>query len=170
MKAIYLVSVIILLVCGCASPKNDKASRKSPYVSDLADILTQGQEDSLSHEMKTIERITGAQIAVLTVDSLAGESIESFSLRTANEWQIGRAGHNDGILMTVAMKERSMRIEVGTGLEDVIRDEVAAAIIRDLMVPGFRDGKYFDGLLAAVRNMGIQITVNRRGIPQPTNE
>ena len=92
------------------------------------------------------ERETLHQIAVLTIPSLLGESIESFSLRVANSWRIGHKDFNDGILVTLAMKERKVRIELGLGMEKFITNATAQSIIETSMIPAFRKNDYAGGL------------------------
>ena len=105
-------------------------------------------------------------MVVLTIDSLNGQKIEDYSLKIANDWGIGRNDYNDGILITVVLFDRQMRIEVGNGLERIITDEIAAKIIREDMAPRFREEKYFHGLYAAVKEIKSLIRNNKQLIGQ----
>jgi uncharacterized protein len=131
------------------------------YVNDNAGLLSNSQIDSLTGEIRELENSIGSQIVILTIDSLNGQKIEEYSLNIANEWQIGRKDYDDGILITVAKMDRQMRIEVGYGLERIVRDEIAARIIRDHMAPRFREENYFEGLQATVRELKNLVKVNK---------
>lgn len=133
---------------------------------DYADILTTAQEDSLSGIMKALERRIGSQIAVLTVPALNGQTIEELSLTTARAAGLGRATHNDGVLITIAHDDRQMRIEVGTGLEKIINDEIATSIIREDMAPKFREEKFGAGLYLAIEKISKLIVDNETKVGQ----
>jgi uncharacterized protein len=79
----------------------------------------------------------------------------------AEELRLGRSTHNDGLLIAIVTMERKIRIEVGTGLENIIKDEVAARIIRDDMAPLFRQEKYGQGIYLAVDKITKLIEENK---------
>ena len=89
--------------------------------------------------------------------SLEGESLEDVSIRLAEQWKVGRKGVDNGVVLTVFLKERKLRIEVGYGLEPVITDIVSAAIIRDAIAPRFREQRYAAGLEAGVDEVFARI-------------
>ena len=115
------------------------------YVNDNADLLTPPQEAELSEMYRSVEREIGCQIVLLTIESLPAVRIEDYSLTVANTWALGRKGIDDGVLITLAVNDETVRIEVGTGLELVISDDAAAAMIRQ-MTPQFATGAVFQGL------------------------
>lgn len=121
-------------------PENDG------WVTDLAGLLTESQERSLESLAASYESGTGHEIAVLTVPSLGGEPIERLALEVGREWKIGKRGLNDGALIVVAKAERKMRIEVGRGLEGGLTDSIAGRIIRDVMRPEFKEGRFYEGI------------------------
>jgi len=89
--------------------------------------------------------------------SLEGESLEDVSIRLAERWKVGRKGVDNGVILLAFLKERKLRIEVGYGLEPVITDAVASAMIRDVIAPRFREGRYAAGLEAAVNEVFARI-------------
>jgi uncharacterized protein len=123
-------------------------------VNDNAQILSENARKSLSEKLKDHEDKTTDQIAILTISSLEGESIEDYANNVFNEWKLGQKGKDNGILIVVVPGERKMRIEVGYGLEGVIPDVLAGRIIRNIMAPKFREGDYdggiTDGTLAVI--------------------
>ena len=115
-------------------------------VTDTAGLLTPDAARRLEAQLAALERETTHQVAVLTVPGLAGEDIESFSLRVAETWALGHEGLDNGALIVVASEDRKARIEVGYGLEGVIPDAVAARILRERMIPRFRAGDLAGGI------------------------
>ncbi|HCX21238.1 MAG TPA: hypothetical protein DHN29_04935, partial [Cytophagales bacterium] len=122
-------------------------------VNDYADILTDPEEDQLNDLLKSLEDSIGSQLVILTIDSLDERTIEEYSMDVANDWRIGRADYDDGILITLAMKDRKIRIEVGYGLERIIRNEIAKKIIDGTMVPEFLKGDFYSGLTKASQEL-----------------
>jgi uncharacterized protein len=119
-------------------------------VTDNADILSASMRESLTERIKAHEDRTGNQIAVLTVPSLEGESIEEYAEAVFKEWKLGQKGKDNGILIIVAPQDHRMRIEVGYGLEGTLPDSLAGSIIRNAMTPRFKTGDYDDGIEAGV--------------------
>lgn len=118
---------------------------------DLANLLPADVAASLSAELSEHERKTGNQIAVLTLPSLEGESLEEFSHRVATTWKLGRKGTDNGVLLLVVPGERRLRIEVGYGLEGVLTDAKSSQIIRREIVPHFKSGDFAAGISAGVK-------------------
>lgn len=121
------------------------------WVNDYADILSPDSRRIIAEQLKSHEERTGNQIAVLTVPTLDGESIEEYAVSVFKAWKLGQKGKDNGILIVVVPAERKMRIEVGYGLEGTIPDGVAGGIIRDVMTPRFKTGDYNGGLEAGVQ-------------------
>ena len=114
-------------------------------VVDNAGLLPPDREAALTERLRAHEARTGNQLVVVTLPSLAGESIEAVALRLGNGWGIGRKDIDDGVLLIVAPNEKRVRIEVGRGLTGRIPDERAAAMI-DQMLPAFKQNRFADGI------------------------
>jgi len=119
------------------------------HVTDLANLLTPAEEQALEARLAQFERETSHQLAVLTVPTLEGEPIESFSLRVAEKWRLGQRGLDNGMLLVVASQDRQARVEVGYGLEGVVPDAIANRVIEDVLVPRFHKGDYAGGIEGA---------------------
>ncbi len=137
------------------------------HVVDLAKIIDNSIEVKLNQYLKELEQKTTAQIAILTIKSLEGESIEDLSITVAHDrWKLGQKGKDNGILLLVSHRDRKYRIEVGYGLEGVIPDSLAGSIGRAYLVPFFKKGDYSNGIFAAATVManliaedsGVKIT------------
>ena len=119
-------------------------------ITDLTATLDGTQRGRLEAQLAAIERSRGAQVAVLLLPSTQPEAIEAFGIRLAEAWKIGHKGADNGVIVIVAKNDRTMRIEVGYGLEGAIPDAVAKRIVAERMAPRFAAGDFFGGLLAAV--------------------
>src|SRR5262245_36363925 len=91
-------------------------------INDFAQVLDEATERELAALVKSVEDETTAEIAVATVTSLEGMSVEEYATRLFAEWGIGQKGKDNGVLVLVAPSERKTRIEVGYGLEPILPD------------------------------------------------
>ncbi len=124
-------------------------ARPAQYVVDLAGVIDAGTQARLNAMLRDLETRTTAQMVILTINSLEGEPIENFSHQTAVKWGIGQKGKDNGVLLTVAVKDKKYRIEVGYGLEGTLPDSLVGSIGRQYLVPHFRKGDFAGGLAAA---------------------
>ena len=120
-------------------------------VTDNAEILSESTRRSLTAVLKEHEDRTRNQIAVLTVATIGGESIEEYAADVFEAWKLGRKDEDNGILIVVVPNDRRMRIEVGYGLESTLTDAMAGRIIQSVMTPRFRNGDYDGGITDGVR-------------------
>ena len=130
----------------------------SGRVMDEASILSSSRQKELEEYLYSLEEATGAQMAVLTIPSLKGESLEDYSIRVTDKWQLGQKGEDNGVLLLVALEERKIRIEVGYGLEGSLTDAKSGYIIRNHIVPYFREGDFTAGILMGVQALAGVIT------------
>ena len=123
-------------------------------VNDYANVISKNDEKELTEYLASLDEQTGIQIAVLTIPSLKGEDIAAFGVKVAENWKLGKAGEDNGALLLVAMDERELRIEVGYGLEGLLTDAKCGLIIRNVIIPEFKDGNYSGGIRKGVLNIG----------------
>lgn len=116
---------------------------------DSAAVLTGPGARELRWRLLAFEEATTAQIAVLTTPSLAGRSIEDYATRTFSRIGLGRADVNNGLLIIIAPNERTIRIEVGLGLERQVSDADAARVI-ELMMPFLMNEDFAGGVGVAL--------------------
>lgn len=112
------------------------------WVTDTTGTLSATDKTSLTGKLAALDRDKGAQLAVLMIPTTQNESIESYATRAFAQWQLGRKGVDDGILLVVAKDDRRLRIEVGYGLEGAVPDVLAGRIIREQVTPHFRTGDF----------------------------
>lgn len=147
MKRLFL-AILIVLLPAFASALDVPQLRG--YVNDYAGILSSGTVRQVEETLAGFERSDSTQIVVLTVPSLEGDDLESFSIRVAEAWQIGQKEKDNGAILLVAKAERKVRIEVGRGLEGTLTDLVSGRIIRGDITPRFRQGDFDGGVTAGV--------------------
>jgi uncharacterized protein len=121
------------------------------YLSDFAEIVDAASADSITSLARELEEKTGAEIAVVTLRDLGGETIDPAATDLFAQWGIGKKGKDDGILVLLALAERKVKIETGYGVEGILPDGKCGAIIRRVMGPDLSAGRYGPGLLAGAR-------------------
>jgi len=135
----------------------------SQHVTDQTGTLNTEQKNSLEQTLRSFEETKGSQIAVLIVASTTPETIEQFSLRVAEQWKLGRKKIDDGAILVIAKNDRTLRIEVGYGLEGALNDATSKRIISETIIPQFKQDNYFGGISAGINQM-IQV-VNGEPLP-----
>jgi uncharacterized protein len=126
------------------------------YVNDFAGVLDAASQQTLEAYCANLERTTGAQLAVVLVNSLEDEPVEDVANRLFREWGIGKKGNDEGALILLSIRDHKSRAEIGYGLEPIITDGEAGGILRGIR-PILRQGNYGGALLAAAEQIGNQI-------------
>ena len=119
-------------------------------VTDLTGTLSTEQKASLEQTLSAFEASKGSQLAVLIIASTAPEAIEPYALRVAEQWKLGRKKIDDGAILVVAKNDRTLRIEVGYGLEGALNDATSKRIISEIIVPRFKQQDFYGGISAGV--------------------
>ena len=127
-------------------------------VTDITGTLSTSEQQSLTQQLQDITQKTRAQVAVLIVPSTGDDSIEQYATRVFDNWRLGDAKRNDGILIIVAWSDRTVRIQVGYGLEEKVTDALAGDIIRSNMIPAFKQQKLAQGLELAIIALNNRLT------------
>ncbi|MDR5695569.1 MAG: TPM domain-containing protein [Armatimonadota bacterium] len=139
--------LLLLAAYAAASPAFPPATG---FVNDFAGILDPITRAELESRLQAYEKQTTNEIAIAIFPDLGGTPIEEFAVRLEEAWKVGKQGKDNGVLLVVAMRERQVRIEVGYGLEGRLPDSEAGRIIREIIVPRFRQGEFGRGLIEAV--------------------
>ena len=159
--ALALSSLLSLACLGATPPAVQErppmaeiqVPRLTGHVNDYAKILTAERRAELEKRLAEYEEETTHQLVVLTVPSLQGRSIDSFSLKVASTWKIGRKGLDNGVLVTIAPSERQARIELGVGMNRYVSDDAVSKIMSEAMIPEFRAGQFGKGLERGVERL-----------------
>jgi uncharacterized protein len=151
--ALSLLISLLLTVQTFAEDAFVKIPPLTKPVTDLTVTLSVEQSSRLEARLREFETRKGSQIAVLIVPTTQSEGIDQFAIRVAEQWKIGRAKVDDGAILLVAKDDRTVRIEVGYGLEGALNDATIKRIIDDIIVPRFRQGDLAGGIDAGVDAM-----------------
>jgi len=120
------------------------------YFNDYAGVVAADAAERMEAKLRAFDEQTSNQIVVAVFPELPSPSLEDFTVRTAQSWQVGRKKLANGVVLFVFIKDRKMRIEVGYGLEGALPDATGNQIVRDVMAPRFRQGDYAGGIDAAL--------------------
>ena len=168
--AVLQLGLIAVLLCGMGWPVH--AQQKIPplrgLVTDLTGTLTAEQRTMLESRLRQFEAGKGSQLAVLIVSTTAPETIEQYGIRVAEAWKLGRKKVDDGVILIVAKNDRTVRIEVGYGLEGVLTDLTTSRIIRETIVPAFQRGDFYAGIETATTQ--IMRLINGESLPPPARQ
>jgi len=130
-------------------------------VVDRADMLDPAAEQLLASKSEALEKVTGDQLVIVTLPSLEGQTIEAVGLSLGRRWGVGQKDLDNGVLLLVAPNERKVRIEVGYGLEALLTDERAGAIIRE-QLPFFKEGRSADAIVLGVDRIDALLRSNAK--------
>lgn len=156
-SVVVVLLFLSILLSSCREGETRSDVTVGERIFDEANLLSAIQEDSLFAIISKVQTDFMAEIAIVTIETLDGESIEEIANKRINEMHLGREEVKDGLLIAVALKESKMRIEVGSGLGNIVTDEVAAAIMRNYMIPKFKDKKFYTGIFAGLKKIEHKI-------------
>jgi uncharacterized protein len=145
---------VVALTCAWAT----MPAKPQGWVSDFDGILSDQTKAQITSVLDETEKSTGDEIAVVTIPSLEGMTVEDYAVKLFEKWGIGKKGKDNGVLFLVAANEHKVRIEVGYGLEPVITDSRAGDIIRETVLPFFKAGDYDEGILQGSAHITALIT------------
>ncbi len=158
MKLHHLFVVVICLAVGTALAEEPGFPEYAGYVNDFANVISGDAEAQLTSLIQAVEKSTTAEIAIVTVPTIAPLPIETYAVELFERWGIGKKGEDNGVLIVLSMKERAGRIETGYGLEGALPDALCSQIIRKKMLPYFKQQEFGKGLLAGTVAVAEEIS------------
>ncbi|MES1980926.1 MAG: TPM domain-containing protein [Pseudomonadota bacterium] len=154
MRAVRRVFLLVLLwLPGYAAHADVAVPPLVAHINDLTATLEPAQKQELEAALTRFETQKGVQIVVLLLPTTQPETIEEYGIRVAQAWKVGRKGVDDGALLLIAKDDRTLRIEVGYGLEGVLNDATARRIIAEDITPSLKRGDFYGGIKAGVARM-----------------
>lgn len=120
------------------------------WVNDFAGVISDDYRAKISEIIRELEEKTSAEIAVVTIGSIAPNDEKGYARLLFDSWKPGKKGKDNGVLMLLAVRERRWRIETGYGVEGILPDGLCGEIGRSYMVPYFKEGKYGEGFYYGV--------------------
>jgi len=152
--------ILLLLFVPATPAENIKDIHPAGFVTDLAHVITPTAATRLENLCTELQQKTGAQMAIVTVRSLEGETVEQYGNELFKQLGVGGKNDNRGVLLLVAPLEHKYWTEVGYGLEPVINDARAGDAGR-AMVPFLRQNNYSAGIETAAWQLANYVAADR---------
>ena len=153
-KTLFVSALFGIILLGCSSTAASLPEFTAPVVDSIGRVSAEVETQIIS-ELTTFLQTGGPQIAVAVVDTTGNASIENYSSDLARSWGIGDNEKDNGVLMLIALKDRDLRIEIGSGVEGELTDVLAGRIVDTIMLPRLRvndvDGAVRDGARAVMQ-------------------
>lgn len=161
-----LLSALFLLFSTQAHGEDPPLPSPQGLVSDFARVIDPATRRQLTHLLEELRAKTGAEIAVVTVETTRPFTAFEYAMRIAEAWRPGAKGKDNGVVFLVAVRDRQMFIATGYGVEGVLPDGKVGEIQDDYILPHFSKGEYARGILAGTQVMahliaqeyGVQLT------------
>lgn len=144
-KLLFKIAIIGMLFLPFSAFAVDYPSYTG-HVNDYADILTETQKAHLENRLRAYEKEAGIEIAILLINTTNGVPINDYAIGLGNEWGVGKSEQDNGIVMVGAMLDRDFFIATGRQTEVFISDGEAGSIVRNYLVPYFKEEQYFKGI------------------------
>ncbi|MBN8785695.1 MAG: TPM domain-containing protein [Terrimonas sp.] len=140
----------------------DSLPEPTGYVNDYENLYTDTEEKALDSLMSDFRKSTTIQIVLITFDTTmtTKDSLESLTLRILNAWGVGQKDKNNGIVVGISSGYRKMRIQNGYGIERILTNSETKEIIDTAFIPGFKEGKYFEGTLTGLKTLMATLLKN----------
>jgi len=170
----WIVLPIFFLIAASAFGQAVSTLKPLGYVNDFAHVLSPEAANNIENLCLEVDRKAHAQIAVVTVSSLAGSDIESYAVDLFHKWGVGFKGTDRGVLILLAIQDRKYRMEVGYGLEPILPDGKVGGFGREA-APYLKNGDYDGALLLLTRRIaetiaqdaGVQLNTGESAPSQP---
>jgi uncharacterized protein len=146
---VLIALTILLPALGAKQYPQPNLSMPKFYVEDQAKVINANHRQALLGLLQELEQKTGVQYIILTIETTGGLPIEQYTIELLKQWKLGQKGKDNGVLFTLALKDRAYRFDIGYGLEGVVTDQAAGQIGRDVLVPYLKKGEYSQGIYEA---------------------
>lgn len=146
-SALAALAALAVFAAGSAAAQNvDVIPSGGEWVTDRAGLLSDSEEQALAQKLRAYEDTTSTQIVIVTLESLDGVAPVDYATELGRTWGVGQQGQDNGIVILVSRDDREVFIAPGYGLEGAIPDAIASRIVRNTLVPNFRQGNFYGGL------------------------
>jgi uncharacterized protein len=149
----FLGLTVLLVLIGFITyaGAGDLPSKPNPprLVNDFAHMLTAGEADQLERKLLEYEQTSSTQITIVTIDELGDQDVSDFAIKLGKAWGVGKAGKNNGVVVLASLKDHKINISTGKGVEGALTDLMCGRIIRNEIVPAFKQKNFFEGFSKA---------------------
>ena len=169
---LILIAVLMVFTSFAAAKTEYPSPTPEFFVNDFAGVLSNEAESTIVRMGKELEEKTGAQIVVVTVDTIGGQDDFLYAEGIFTKWGIGQKGKDNGVLILNVVNDRYLRIMTGYGVEHVITDIETADIREKIMVPYLQEGDYDSAFLAGyiavvneiAKDSGVEINTSTENV------
>jgi len=144
-RLLLIFSCVLLLTASTVLAYSSPGS-PAGFVNDYAGLLRADEKKDLESKLTQFNASSSNELAIVTIKSLEGDTIENFANQLFADWKIGKVKKDNGVLLLVALNDRKMRIETGYGLEGALPDATANQIITKSLRPAFQANNYYEGI------------------------
>lgn len=174
-RKIFTLLILLLLIPAMVQAAEFPELADDIYIQDIAGILSEEQETEIKNLGAGLEDATTAQIAVMVIDSLDGEPIESYANEALRHYGVGSAEDNNGVLVVLSMTDREIYIEIGYGLEGALPDGKVGRILDDYAVPYLSEDQPDEAILNTYQALYNEVAAEydwdgEAVSPQPLNK
>lgn len=148
-----LISLLILAIGPAVGPASAQSQVVEPtgrWVTDRGEFFSPAEERALTAKLRDYADTTSTQIVVVTLQSLDGADAGQYATELGQQWGVGGEEHDNGIVILVSREEQEVFIATGMGMEGAVPDVIAGRIVRNVVVPAFREDQYYRGIAGAV--------------------
>ena len=134
-----------------AANQKSRFPKYKSWVNDFANMLNDGEEKQLFDKIAAFEAATEAEIAVVTIESIEPyQDLGKYAKDMGNAWGVGKKGVDNGIMLVVDKSKRDVFIKPGLGLRGKLTDQKCDAILKQQIIPAFKNGNMAKGVNAGV--------------------
>jgi uncharacterized protein len=145
-KTFWIVLVCMFTQIGLAQFTIPEKPSFQTSVYDYAKVLSDSEKQQLEEKLVRYSDSTSTQIVVVTIDNLKGEDIGILAPKWGHEWGVGQAKEDNGVFILLSKEDRKIWIAPGYGVEDKLIAGTTGEIVRNVIVPEFKAGSYYNGL------------------------
>ena len=141
-KAMLLATALLCFWCLALA---DLPERPNPprLVNDFANVLSAAEKQQLEDKLVAYSDSTSTQITIVTIQSLEGAEVGSYAAELGEKWGVGTKQNHNGVLILMALKERKVSIRTGYGVEEKLGAVTCDRIIKNKIVPNFKNRDYY---------------------------
>lgn len=146
LKRAYLLLPCLLAPLWCLAQRPQVMAPTGAIVTDAGEMLSRTEEELLSRRLRDYADSTSTQIVIVTLPDLGGEDIAAYATALGDQWGVGQGEEDNGAVVLVSRDDRRIFIATGFGLEGSVPDALAGRIVREIITPLFRQGRFYEGL------------------------
>jgi uncharacterized protein len=146
MKLLLRISFFLLIYNVCTAQSIPARPDPPRLVNDFANVLSDEEERALEIKLVRFSDSTSTQVAVITINTLEGYTIEEVAHKFLRDWGVGQKDKNNGVVILSSIQDRKINIQTGLGMEGALPDLICKRIITKDIIPAYKQQQYFEGL------------------------